>query len=517
MLERIKFSKFRDSFKILKFNIKLILGKLSKTKYLWGFQFKEYKESNENKILIFAPSMSLDKPGFINVGLRNLIEEGKKKNIQFELLQCVSGLSICHLGGSPYNANNQLPCKSCVKTNSLLYKDLKISKLQNINISKNFDKFSNEELKNYEYKGINVGKKSLTTISWIIRSSEILDHHREYLINSIKSCIKIIDFLENFDIKSFSGVLVFNGLTLPESIMYEWCSKNNINVATFESGWSIENEVALELNYSPSPQHLFTFDDRKLSERENKKLKEYIEKKRISSTNFISPTDKKIISIFGNVSWDTSQTVSSNVYESMYEWLDSLIPIINKNKDLLFVFRAHPGEYREIKKTWYGLEDWFRNNKSKIGKNAICYSAKDTVDSYQIIENSELVLVYNSTIGIESIIFGTKAIAAANTHYTKIGFIESFESVTMYLENLEKTLFNKNFDLDVEKMNQASSYYFQLLSEVAYNFGEINQNLRFNEHTLVKNYQTDSFNIDKLDNTLISFLNRGPLEKKFNL
>ena len=87
----------------------------------------------------------------------------------------------------------------------------------------------------------------------------------------------------------------------------------------------------------------------------------------------------------------------------------------------------------------------------------------------------------------------------------------------MYLENLEKTLFKKNFDLDVEKMNQASSYYFQLLSEVAYNFGEINQNLRFNEHTLVKKYQTDSFNIDKLDNTLISFLNRGPLEKKFNL
>ena len=70
-----------------------------------------------------------------------------------------------------------------------------------------------------------------------------------------------------------------------------------------------------------------------------------------------------------------------------------------------------------------GLEDWFRNNKSKIGKNAICYSAKDTFDSYQINENSELVLVYNSTIGIESIIFGTKAIAAANTHYTKIGFI----------------------------------------------------------------------------------------------
>ena len=76
--------------------------------------------------------------------------------------------------------------------------------------------------------------------------------------------------------------------------MYEWCNKNNINVATFESGWSIENEVALELNYSPSPQHLFTFDDRKLSEHENKKLKEYIEKKGFHPQTLIHQLIKKL-------------------------------------------------------------------------------------------------------------------------------------------------------------------------------------------------------------------------------
>ena len=69
------------------------------------------------------------------------------------------------------------------------------------------------------------------------------------------------------------------------------------------------------------------------------------------------------------------------------------------------------------------------------------------------------MLVYNSTIGIESIIFSTKAIAAANTHYTKIGLL-SFESVTMYLENLEKTLFNKNADLDVEKITKLAHIIF---------------------------------------------------------
>ena len=517
MFERIIFSKFRDDFKISKLYFKIFLSKIFQIKYLWSINFKSQLDNQEKKILIFAPSISLDKPGYINVGLRNLIEVGKKHGINFELLQCVSGLDICHLGGSPYDNNNKLPCKSCIKTNTLLNKDLKINKFESVSINANFSNLSIDELKNYIYKGINIGHKSLTSISWIIRTSEIGKQHRGYLIDSIKSSIKLIDFLENFDLTVFSGILVFNGLTLPESIMYEWCKKNNLNIATFESGWSIENEYALELNYLPSPQHFFSFDNRKLSEYENEKLNNYISKKRTSSTTFNLTTDKKIISIFGNVSWDTSQTIASNVFESMYDWLNNLVPIVNENDDFLFVFRAHPGENREIKKTWYGLDSWYKDNLHRFGENTICYSAKDSVDSYQIIEKSVLSLVYNSTIGIESIIFKTKALAAANTHYTKEEFIDSWDTKEEYLQSLKTMLSEKNFDIDNRQSDQARSYYFQLLNDVAYNFGKINKKLNFNEHTLVDNYKIDSFSVDRLDLALISFLKRNPLEKKFNL
>ena len=78
-------------------------------------------------------------------------------------------------------------------------------------------------------------------------------------------------------------------------------------------------------------------------------------------------------------------------------------------------------------------------------------------------------------------------------------------------------LSEKNFDIDNRQSDQARSYYFQLLNDVAYNFGKINKKLNFNEHTLVDNYKIDSFNVDRLDRALISFLKRNPLEKKFNL
>ena len=518
MIERIKFSHFRDLFKLIKFYTKIFISKINKANYLWSLNFNNFIKNPNKKILIFAPSMTIDKPSYLNVGLRNLIEVGKNNNIEFEVLQCMSGLDICHLGGSPYKANNNLPCKSCTKVNNLLFKDLNITKLKNINLSLNLNNLSIEELKQYEYKGINIGKKSITTTSWILRTSEINEIHKEYLIKSIKSSIKLIDFLENNNMQAFSGILVFNGLTLPESIMYEWCKNNKLNVATFESGWSIKNEYALEFNYLPSPQHFFEYNNRDLSEDENILLDQYIENKRNLSKNFSPTDDKKIISIFGNVSWDTSQTISSNIFNSMYEWLDSLIPIIKENNDYLFVFRSHPGEDRKIKKTWYGLDKWYENNSFQFSNNTICYGAKDPVDSYEIILKSEIALVYNSTIGIESVIFGKKALAAANTHYSKHGFIDSYDSKESYIHNLNKIISEKKFELDENKILKARSYYFQLLNDVAYNFGNINHELNFNEHTLINNYSSNNeYDIDKLDNLLNSFLNKKPLEKKFNL
>ena len=58
-----------------------------------------------------------------------------------------------------------------------------------------------------------------------------------------------------------------------------------------------------------------------------------------------------------------------------------------------------------LKKTWYGLDKWFEINSSKFNNNAICYSAKDPVDSYQIILESELVLFSNSRLIVFSFCF----------------------------------------------------------------------------------------------------------------
>jgi hypothetical protein len=517
MFEKLKFSQFRDYFKSLKLTYKQVLTKFTKVEYLWNIKFDNKVNTFEDKILLFVPSMTIDKPNYLNVGLRNLIEEAKKENINFEILQCIEGLDICHLGGSPFKSNPVLPCKSCTKVNNLLYNDLNIIKFQKISTSPRLSDLTFNDLKNYEYKNIKVGKNSITSISWILRTSEIEEKHKDYLCRSITSAIKLIDFLETLELGSFSGVLVFNGLTLPEAIMYDWCILNNINVATFESGWSLNSQYALEFNYGPTSQHFFNFEDRALNDSENDLIDEYINNKRtvLGDVNFSDR--RKIISIYGNVSWDTSQAVASTLFKSMYDWLDSLIPLIQENPEYIFVFRSHPGENRDLKKTWFGLDKWYELNAAKISNNSLCYSADSNVDSYQLVEMSELVLVYNSTIGIESAILGKKVIAAAKTHYSDSGFVDFHSDVETYLYNLKKIISECDFQISPSSVSKARSYYYQLLNEVSYEFGDINLKLKFNEHTLVNDYKLNKFNIDRVDKMLKSFIKRKPLEKKFNL
>ena len=52
------------------------------------------------------------------------------------------------------------------------------------------------------------------------------------------------------------------------------------------------------------------------------------------------------------------------------------------------------------------MGQWLKDNNIQDFENAIVVNSDDKIDSYEIINKSNLVLVYNSTIGIESAMMG---------------------------------------------------------------------------------------------------------------
>lgn len=511
MLDRLKqiiiYSNFRDFLLYCRF----LLKKISTKKYLWKFKFE--KIHSNNRILLFFPSLTIDKPSFLNVGIRLFIESAKESSIQCDLLLCNAGLDICHLGGSPFNSQNKMPCKTCYKVNNSMYMDLNKIEFTNIQINhtKRLSKMSFEELKIYEYKTYKIGELVCPSIVWILRDANLSPEHKSYFVRFLNSAMNFIDFLDNLNLNKYSSVLVFNGVIYPENILFEYCKKNDINVATFESGFNFEDNPAIEFNYGYTSNHDFKFKEKKMDPIEIRALA-----KKFSTDNKKNLNSNTVV-IYGNVSWDTSQFKSHTIFESMYEWLNFITPILKEYPNYNFIYKAHPGENRKIKKTWFGLSEWYELNNLQDQSNFKLIKSTDSVNTHNLINNSCLSLVYNSTVGLESVILGVKAIPAAKTHYTNKSFVSSFSNKQEYEDHLRFLLESRNFEIDKSQVNEAKNYYYQLYSDVSYNLGKVSTKISPNEFTLNSKINSKSAIKESLLNNLPkSFNNKKSLERFFN-
>ncbi len=514
MYEKIKFSNFRNIYLGLRYYLRLFFNRKGILELLDDKSIYLLKRKiGLKKILIFCPSLNLDTPNFLNVGLRAFINSAKCVGAQIEFVQCINFLNICHLGGSPFSPNNKMPCFSCKKVNSKIYRDLDIIELsfEKKDYSVGLRSLSLKTLKDYNYEGINLGKLVSSSIIWIKRHSDLNNESKEYFIRLISDSINLKNYFEKFGLEQYDGVIVFNGISFPEAILYEMCKLRDVNVATFEGGMSKKFEHSIEFNYDFTPQHKFKFD--KYKNYDEKFFEDQVFARTIDITN-TNKEWKSTVSIFTNVSWDTSQYVSNSVFESMYDWLESLKEVFDNNSDVNFVIRPHPGENRKIKKTFYTVTDWYGEKIHKIYPNVSLLNNVKNSSSYNLIKQSDLILVYNSTIGIEATLLGKKVIVSAKSHYSNLGFVISPQGREEYLKTLNESLGSSNFEIDDSLIDLSKKYYYQLCNDVAYPLDSFmssqnNKTIKINENNLTNETLLKETRFIKL---VENFLNKKELK-----
>jgi hypothetical protein len=527
MYERIKFSNVRGPFLYINYLFNTIFNILRLRKDFWFLKFQKRDISNsEDKILLFCPSLNLDKPSYITVGLKALLNTAKYNKIKVDFVQCIGALQICHLGGSPFSSNNLMPCRACSSVNNRLFNGTNMLKIKNFESGtyKDFSKFKIKELQSYTYKNYPLGKLVTSSIIWIKRSSEINDSFKGYYEKMLNDAINLVEYFTKQNLSDYRGILVFNGATFPEAVLYEVCKKKGLNIATFEGGLSYKNKYCIEFNYGVTSQHKFHFDNNKDTGLGISNVTSHIKNQWVDGINvkdgyFSKSVDnnlknKKIVSIFGNVSWDTSQYISNSIFDSMFDWTNSLIEIIEKFPEYEFIFRAHPGENRPLKKTYFGLSEWFDIHVKNKFDNVTCISADSKINSYDLINVSDVVLVYNSTIGMESAMLGKKTFVAADTHYSKQPFVENFNQKDLYLENLALELKKDRHLISTSLSEKAKEYYFQLFNNVSYSLDDfiIKSNNRYLEVDETKIDNEEFLLSSPFDQLLKNFLNKKNIQ-----
>lgn len=408
---------------------------------------------------------------------------------------CNSGLQRCILGSNRDDFSQPPPCARCIRQSQAVFKDLD---------TRWFELHPNQELEqqvadlpvsgmaNFEYLGTPLGFWALNSLRWMLRRHTIEDtpQNRDFFRAYILSAWNVYrQFSDLLDKETPRAVVLFNGMFYPEAAARYACLQRGIRVITHEVG--LRPYTAFFTNGEATAYPMVISPEFLLDEAMNQRLDEYLSARfkgnfSMAGIRFwpeIKPLDPGFISkaagfdhivpVFTNVIFDTSQVHANTLFPQMFAWLENVQAVANSHPNVLFVLRAHPDECRPGKESRESVADWVKKSGILNLPNVIFYDANEFVNSYELIQRSHLVMVYNSTIGLEATLLGKPVLAGGKARFTQLETSFYPVSVEEYNQLLEKMLATDSIEIPPQFLQNARRFLYYQLYATSLEFGDL--------------------------------------------
>ena len=494
-------------------------------------------------VVMFKASTGIDDLSW-NSGFHLLVSWALRlKGIPIAYFACNSGMSKCVLGTNRDNLHKEMPCKSCVMQSKALYKNVETFERVNVSTSgvewfgfnrdlaleSQISSLSIAELSNFEYKDIPLGKLCLPGLRWILRIHHLEDNEntryllREFIMSAWNVAVKFEKFLDEVNPRA---VAVFNGQFFPEATARFIAQKRGLRVITHEVGLQPATAYFTEGEATAYPIHIP--DEFELNDEQNVRLDAYLAKRfqgdftmagikfwadmKGLDESFLKKAEgfKQIVPIFTNVIFDTSQPHANTVFEDMFDWLDMALDIIRENRDTLFVIRAHPDELRVRKSSRETVEGWVTRYEVQKEPNVIFVGPRETLSSYELIQKSKFVMVYNSTIGLEASIMGAPVLCAGKARFTQYPTVFFPQMVGEIQSKMKEFLSVEKIEIPAEFKRNARRFLYYQLYRTSLPFGDFLEPSVRTTQTRLKSFGFDELlNSDAIKAILDGLLDNG--------
>lgn len=169
---------------------------------------------------------------------------------------------------------------------------------------------------------------------------------------------------------------------------------------------------------------------------------------------------RRLVSLFTNITWDSAALDRDVGFASMVEWITAAARAMRDVPDTELVIRMHPGEAR-----WGTSDDIQAIVTERLGgmmPRVHFVAATEPLDSYALMDASDLVLTYASTVGMEAATRGIPVAVAGDTHYRGKGFTHDVEGP----EDLARVLASTREPLGAAELELAWRYAFTFFFRV---------------------------------------------------
>lgn len=149
-----------------------------------------------------------------------------------------------------------------------------------------------------------------------------------------------------------------------------------------------------------------------------------------------------LVGMFTNLIWDASLEVEEAPYPDVFDWVNETVELLGGRDDLSLVVKLHPSE--RLFGTQESVGDWI-DDRRPLPDNVDVLPPDTDVNTYRLLDDLDVGVVYNSTVGLEMAYKGGPVVVGGDTHYRHLGFTHDVETPAEYrdlladVEDLEAT------------------------------------------------------------------------------
>jgi hypothetical protein len=338
-------------------------------------------------------------------------------------------------------------------------------------------------LEAFEWQGMPLGALCLPAMRWTLRRHHLQDDEQtrglfcEYLQSAWRAGSEFSTLLKQSQPRA---VVVFNGMFYPEAAA-RWVARERFGLpvyshevglrpftAFFTPGDATAYPIAIPKSFQLSPaqdQMLDAYLEQRLKGNFSMAGIRFWPEMKGLDAGFLEKMAgfEQVVPVFTNVIFDTSQPHSNVVFPHMFAWLDQVLEIAAAHPETLFVLRAHPDETRPGKSARESVAGWVEERGAARLPNIHFVPSDTYFSSYELIQRSRFVMVYNSTIGLEAALMGAAVLCAGKARFTQLPTVFFPPTVEDFRQTAERFLGPQPIQIPPEFRRNARRFlYFQL-------------------------------------------------------
>ena len=355
---------------------------------------------------------------------------------------CNSGLQRCVLGSNRDDFFKAPPCERCIAQSRAVFNGIDnrwFEQRADPEIEHALSGLSIEQMQTFSFQGVPLGFWALNSLRWVLRRHSLpeSEHTSAFMRAFITGAWNVYaHFSTLVEQVHPRAVVVFNGMFYPEAAARHVCQQKGVRVIThevglqpytafFTTGEATAYPMRIESGFQLSPEMETRLNDylsaRFQGDFSMAGIRFWPEIKPLDDA-FLAKADifQKIVPVFTNVIFDTSQVHANTIFPHMFAWLENVREVARAHPEVLFVLRAHPDESRPGKQSRESVGGWVHQSGILDLPNVAFYESNEFVNSYELIRRAHLVMVYNSTIGLEATLMGKPVLAGGKARFTQL-------------------------------------------------------------------------------------------------